>query len=111
MSVVQWGGTGSSRCHQKGLLKNPEQRKSVIDLSLRDWDHGNSDWSVGRGLVAGLVMPQQITYEDDRGLPEGSPRILGILQALAEESEDAVSVRVHLKRRETPKVLGPLPQI
>lgn len=48
-------------------------------------------------MTAGLVMPEQVTYEDDRGLPEGGPWVLGKLQALAKESEDVVSVRVHLE--------------
>jgi hypothetical protein len=89
-------------------MKNPEQRESVIDLSPRYLNCGKVQQERRqRGLVTGFVMPEQITYEDDRGLPEGSPWILGILQALVEESEDVVSVRAHLKQRENPQCAGP----
>lgn len=40
--------------------------------------------------------PGQVTYEQDRGLPEGGPGILGVLQALAEKYGGAVSVGIHL---------------
>lgn len=51
--------------------------------------------------AAELGLPGQVTYEHDRGLPQGGPRTLGILQALAEEREGAVSMGVHLGQRET----------
>jgi hypothetical protein len=55
-------------------MKNPEQRESVIDLSPRYLNCGKVQQERRqRGLVTGFVMPEQITYEDDRGLPEGSP--------------------------------------
>lgn len=52
--------------------------------------------------------PGQVTYEHDRGLAEGGPGILGVLQALAEKCEGAVSVGVHLGKR-TPRALSPHP--
>lgn len=51
--------------------------------------------------AVGLVLLGQVTYEHDRGLPEGGPGTLGVLQALAEECEGTVSMGVHLGQRET----------
>lgn len=51
---------------------------------------------------------RQVTYEHDGGLPQGGPGAPGILQALAEEHEGAVSVGTHLGQTETLGV--PCPQ-
>lgn len=50
--------------------------------------------------------PGQVTYEQGRGLAEAGPGILGVLEALAEKCEGAVSVGVHLDKR-TPRALSP----
>lgn len=56
--------------------------------------------------AVGLVLLGQVTYEHDRGLPEGGPGTLGVLQALAEEREGTVSMGVHLDK-EKPESAGP----
>lgn len=54
-------------------MENPEQRESVIDLSPRNWDSGKLRPELRQRLGGGLIIPEKVTYEDDRGLPEGGP--------------------------------------